>query len=341
MKKSFIRNIFLQISAIICSFFLISSTGCEPTDPVKVVIHTDFGDMIIELSDSTPGHRDNFIKLANEGFYDSLLFHRVMEGFMIQGGDPESKNALPGQRLGSGGPGYTIPAEMRADHLHVKGALAAARQGDSSNPTRASSGSQFYIVHGKTFTGEELDNIIERSSHMTIAGFEYTDEQKELYSTLGGAPFLDMNYTVFGQVIEGLDVIDSIASVRTEGKRTASVRHILLKADNASDPAEMAALNAQANELMEAIQGGSDFCELVTLYSKDPGSVKNCGAYIDFPEGQMVPAFNDFSFNEEVGALGAVNTRFGVHIIEVLNHGHKSTTNRPVEDVRFSVEILQ
>ena len=168
MKKSFIRNIFLQISTIICSFFLISSTGCEPTDPVKVVIHTDFGDMIIELSDSTPGHRDNFIKLANEGFYDSLLFHRVMEGFMIQGGDPDSKDALPGQRLGSGGPGYTIPAEMRADHLHVKGALAAARQGDSSNPTRASSGSQFYIVHGKTFTGEELDNskaIVTGSNH--------------------------------------------------------------------------------------------------------------------------------------------------------------------------------
>ena len=124
--------------------------------------------------------------------------------------------AEPGARLGSGGPGYTIPAEMRADHLHVKGALAAARQGDQSNPTRASSGSQFYLVHGKTWTGEELDNIIERSSHMTVAGFKYTDEQKALYSELGGAPFLDMNYTVFGHVIQGIDIIDSIANVQTQ-----------------------------------------------------------------------------------------------------------------------------
>jgi peptidyl-prolyl cis-trans isomerase B (cyclophilin B) len=171
--------------------------------------------MIIELSDSTPGHRDNFLKLASEGFYNDLLFHRVIKGFMVQGGDPESKGAEVGARLGSGGPGYTIPAEMRADHLHVKGALAAARQGDQSNPTRASSGSQFYLVHGKTWTGEELDNIIDRSSHMTVAGFKYTDEQKTLYSELGGAPFLDMNYTVFGHVIQGLDIIDSIANVQT------------------------------------------------------------------------------------------------------------------------------
>lgn len=214
MKKSFILSIFLQISAILCSLFLISSTGCNESGPARVAVHTDFGDMIIELSDSTPGHRDNFLKLASEGFYDDLLFHRVINGFMIQGGDPKSKGAEPGARLGSGGPGYTIPAEMRADHVHVKGALAAARQGDSANPTRASSGSQFYIVHGKTWTGEELDNIIARSSHMTIAGFEYTDEQKDLYSEIGGTPFLDMNYTVFGRVIEGLDIIDSIANVK-------------------------------------------------------------------------------------------------------------------------------
>ncbi len=215
MKKSFTLSIFLQISVILCSLFLISSTGCNESGPARVSIHTDFGDMIIELSDSTPGHRDNFLKLASDGFYNDLLFHRVINGFMIQGGDPKSKDADPDRRLGSGGPGYTIPAEMRADHVHVKGALAAARQGDSANPTRASSGSQFYIVHGKTWTEDELDNIIERSSHMTIAGFEYTNEQKDLYSEIGGTPFLDMNYTVFGRVIEGLDIIDSIANVKT------------------------------------------------------------------------------------------------------------------------------
>lgn len=216
MKKSFPSNILLQFTAIFCSFLFISSTGCEESGPARVAIHTDYGDMIVELSDSTPGHRDNFLKLASEGFYNDLLFHRVIKGFMVQGGDPKSKDAEPNARLGSGGPGYTIPAEMRADNVHTKGALAAARQGDSANPTRASSGSQFYIVHGKTWTGEELDNIIERSSHMTIAGFEYTDEQKALYQEVGGTPFLDMNYTVFGHVVEGLNIIDSIANVNTQ-----------------------------------------------------------------------------------------------------------------------------
>ena len=215
MKKSSTRSILLQFSAIICSLMMISSSGCNVTGPARVAVHTDFGDMIIVLSDSTPGHRDNFLKLASEGFYNDLLFHRVINGFMIQGGDPDSKDADSDARLGSGGPGYTIPAEMRADHVHVKGAIAAARQGDQSNPTRSSSGSQFYIVHGKTWTGEELDNIIERSSHMTIAGFKYTDEQKALYSDIGGTPFLDMNYTVFGRVVEGLDIIDSLANVQT------------------------------------------------------------------------------------------------------------------------------
>ena len=148
MKKSFPSNILLQFTAIFCSFLFISSTGCEESGPARVAIDTDYGDMIVELSDSTPGHRDNFLKLASEGFYNDLLFHRVIKGFMVQGGDPKSKDAEPNARLGSGGPGYTIPAEMRADHVHTKGALAAARQGDSANPTRASSGSQFYIVHG-------------------------------------------------------------------------------------------------------------------------------------------------------------------------------------------------
>ena len=133
---------------------------------------------------------------------------------MIQGGDPESKNAEPGTRLGSGGPGYKIDAEIRADHLHVKGALAAARQGDIANPTRMSSGSQFYIVHGKTWDEGTLDRI-EEGNQMQIGGFEYSDSARAVYMNQGGTPFLDMNYTVFGQIVDGLDIIDSIASVKT------------------------------------------------------------------------------------------------------------------------------
>ena len=214
MKKSSIRNIFLQISAIICGLLFISSSGCNETKPARVAVHTDFGDMIIELSDSTPGHRDNFLKLVSEGFYDDLLFHRVINGFMMQGGDPESKGAEPGARLGSGGPGYQIDAEIRADHLHFKGALAAARQGDRANPARRSSGSQFYIVHGKPWDETILNNI-EEGTQMKIAGFEYSDSARTIYMNEGGAPHLDMNYTVFGQVVEGLNIIDSIAGVKT------------------------------------------------------------------------------------------------------------------------------
>jgi peptidyl-prolyl cis-trans isomerase B (cyclophilin B) len=215
MKKTYTRTIFLQITAIICGFFLISSSGCEETGPSKVVIHTDFGDMVVLLSDSTPAHRDNFLKLAQEGFYNDLLFHRVMSEFMVQGGDPKSKGAGPDVRLGSGGPGYKIDAEIRSDHLHVKGALAAARQGDQSNPARRSSGSQFYIVHGKKWTAAELERF-ENSASLLVSGFKYPEEVKTVYQELGGAPFLDMNYTVFGMVVEGLDIIDSIAAVQVK-----------------------------------------------------------------------------------------------------------------------------
>ena len=221
MKKSFTSIILLQFSAIFCCFLMISSTGFQENGPARVIIHTDYGDMVIELSDSTPGHRDNFLKLASEGFYNDLLFHRVIEGFMIQGGDPESKDATPGARLGSGGPGYTIDAEIRADHLHYKGALAAARQGDQANPARKSSGSQFYIVHGKKWDDAALDRI-EQQPHMQIAGFTFSDSARTVYKEIGGTPLLDMNYTVFGQVTEGLNIIDSIATVRTlQGDRPA------------------------------------------------------------------------------------------------------------------------
>ena len=207
------RTILLQLAIFFTGFSLISSDGCTPTGPVKAVIHTDFGDMIIELSDSTPEHRDNFVKLVNEGFYNDLLFHRVMKGFMIQGGDPNSRDAESGTRLGSGGPGYTLKADFRDDHLHVYGALAAARQPDNSNPDKRSSGSQFYIVQGQTYKPGELMSM-ENRVQAVAPDFTYSDEAKVMYSEKGGTPFLDMNYTVFGRVIEGMETIDSIAKVK-------------------------------------------------------------------------------------------------------------------------------
>lgn len=176
-----------------------------------VQISTTMGDLIVELFDDTPLHRDNFIKLAEEGFYEGLLFHRVIDGFMLQGGDPESKTARQGQRLGSGGPGYKIPAEILPDHVHIKGAIAAARQGDQVNPEKMSSGSQFYIVDGKTVDDATLDNVAAR------AGTPYSAETRSKYKELGGTPFLDHNYTVFGMVRSGLEVVDRISTVRTDG----------------------------------------------------------------------------------------------------------------------------
>jgi len=182
--------------------------------PVHVEISTSLGTMVVELFDDTPIHRDNFVKLVNEGFYDDLLFHRVIQGFMVQGGDPDSRGAAPGKRLGSGGPGYTLTAEIDSSHVHVKGALSAARQGDQVNPEKRSSGSQFYIVQGATYAGSKLSNFESRIQR-THPNFAYTDEQRAQYAALGGTPHLDMEYTVFGQVIEGLDIVDSIAAVRT------------------------------------------------------------------------------------------------------------------------------
>jgi len=174
-----------------------------------VRIQTPYGDMIAELFDDTPKHRDNFTKLADDGFYNDLLFHRVINGFMIQGGDPNSKNASENARLGIGGPGYEIDAEINPDYVHKKGALAAARKGDQVNPMRKSSGSQFYIVQGKTLNDQEINRM-----EMTT-GMRYTPEQKESYKTEGGTPFLDNNYTVFGQVVEGIEIIDKIANQPT------------------------------------------------------------------------------------------------------------------------------
>ncbi len=177
-----------------------------------VEIETDYGTMLVELSNATPQHRDNFTKLAEQGFYDGTIFHRVISDFMIQGGDPDSKNAADGQPLGMGGPGYTVPAEFVDSMVHIKGALAAARMGDAGNPKKASSGSQFYIVQGKPVE-EAMLNRME-----SMKGTHYTPEQKKMYSEIGGTPFLDREYTVFGHVVKGLDVIDKIAAVQKDSR---------------------------------------------------------------------------------------------------------------------------
>ncbi len=177
-----------------------------------VEIETEFGNMLVWLYDSTPQHRDNFLKLAEQGYFDSLLFHRVIKGFMIQGGDPNSRNAPKNQPLGSGGPGYTIPAEFVDSLVHFKGALAAARTGDQVNPEKRSSGSQFYIVQGQPVTAQQLDQLEARK------GFRYSKEQRDTYLQTGGTPFLDRDYTVFGMVVKGHEVIDKIAEVQKDSR---------------------------------------------------------------------------------------------------------------------------
>jgi peptidyl-prolyl cis-trans isomerase B (cyclophilin B) len=175
---------------------------------------TNMGTLKIKLYDNTPQHRDNFIKLVEQGFYDSVLFHRIIPSFMIQGGDPDSKGAPAGKMLGMGGPGYTVPAEFVDNNIHVKGALAAARMGDQMNPTKASSGSQFYIVQGQSLSDGMLDQM------EGMKKFKYTPEQRALYKEKGGTPFLDRDYTVFGELVEGFDVLDKIAVVaRDRGDR--------------------------------------------------------------------------------------------------------------------------
>lgn len=181
----------------------------SPPEECLVLVETDFGNILIQLFEDTPIHRDNFVKLAEEGYYDGTLFHRVINGFMMQGGDPDSRDAPPQKSLGRGGPGYDLTAEIRTNHAHVKGALAAARIGGPANPERRSSGSQFYIVHGRPVD----DNLLRNQEYRF--DFTYSRELKESYLSNGGAPFLDMDYTVFGQVIEGFEVIDAIAGQQT------------------------------------------------------------------------------------------------------------------------------
>ena len=229
-----------------------------------VLIETDFGSIKIKLYNETPLHRNNFLKLIGKHFYDSLLFHRVINTFMIQGGDPDSKHAAPQKMLGEGDVGYTIPAEFNQKLFHKRGVLAAARNGDDVNPLQASSGCQFYIVQGKVFSDSLLDLMEKRIMHMkaynnvvkkpenknvfakyiqfqqqglpdsmmmakknidmlteaelaNIPAYKFSPEQRAAYKTIGGTPHLDGSYTVFGEVVEGMDVVDKIAAVQTDG----------------------------------------------------------------------------------------------------------------------------
>jgi peptidyl-prolyl cis-trans isomerase B (cyclophilin B) len=191
-----------------------NNTKVDNNKTPMVEMVTNMGTMKIKLYDNTPQHRDNFIKLVEQGFYDSVLFHRIIPSFMIQGGDPDSKGAPAGKMLGMGGPGYTVPAEFVDNNIHVKGALAAARMGDQMNPTKASSGSQFYIVQGQSLVDSQLDQIEQMKK------IKYTEEQRKAYKEKGGTPFLDRDYTVFGELVEGFDVLDKIAVVaRDRGDR--------------------------------------------------------------------------------------------------------------------------
>jgi len=176
-----------------------------------VLLQTSLGDIVVRLSDSTPLHRDNFLKLVKAGFYDSVLFHRIIKNFMIQGGDPDSKRAAAGIPLGAGGLGYTVPAEFHPTLFHKKGVIAAARTGDNANPQKASSSCQFYIVQGKKFTNSSLDS----TEIYRLSGRKIPNNQREVYKTIGGTPHLDQGYTVFGEVVKGLEVVDAIAAVAT------------------------------------------------------------------------------------------------------------------------------
>lgn len=198
----------VRIIAFVLSICFIMS--CNSDSKTYVTIKTDFGDMKVELYDSTPKHKESFLKLVEDEFYKDLLFHRVINGFMIQGGDPNSRGAAQDVNLGNGGPGYKIDAEIGAPHF--KGTLAAARQGDNVNPERKSSGSQFYLVQGKVQSDQELDGYEKRGR------FKYNEDQRNKYKTIGGTPALDNQYTVFGEVVEGLDIIDKIANVKTNEK---------------------------------------------------------------------------------------------------------------------------
>ncbi len=207
----------LITSLFIAAIPLLLSAQAVKETRQKVIMETSKGTIRIELYNETPLHRDNFIRLVKEGFYNGLLFHRVISSFMIQGGDPASRNAEKGARLGASADTTTIPAEIRFPALfHKRGALCAAREGDSGNPQRASSPSQFYIVYGTRFNDEMLDQVQARLDRTTQGAVKLTDDVREAYKTKGGTPHLDGQYTVFGEVTEGIDVVKDIQWADTD-----------------------------------------------------------------------------------------------------------------------------
>ncbi|MGC6470999.1 MAG: peptidylprolyl isomerase [Flavobacteriales bacterium] len=204
------------IVLFVALFIAVSSFSQEKQ--VKVKIQTQYGEMVAVLYNETPQHRDNFLKLVKNRFYDGTIFHRVIPGFMIQGGDPASKNRQAKEKIGNGGPGYTIPAEFNKERFHKRGALAAARMPDAVNPNKESSGSQFYIVQGQVFDNQQLD-MMEKRMGEKIAPFK-----RKAYMKDGGTPHLDGGYTVFGELITGLDVISKISNLRRDKNNLPSER---------------------------------------------------------------------------------------------------------------------
>lgn len=219
--------------AIAISWVISSGVACSPKldTPLpnrllnrQVVLYTNKGNIRLKLYDDTPLHRENFLKLVRSRYYDGILFHRVIEKFMIQAGDPNSKHANDTAKLGNGGPGYTVPSEIKSIHFHKKGVLAAARTGDQVNPERASSGSQFYIVQGRVFTDSGLDSV----ETYRLNGRKIPAHHREVYKAIGGAPHLDQSYTIFGEVLAGLDIVDSIAAAKTS-RADRPLKNLIIK----------------------------------------------------------------------------------------------------------------
>lgn len=199
----------------------------------KVLIQTTEGDITLKLYNETPLHRNNFIKLVNAKTYNGLLFHRVIKEFMIQGGDPQSKTAGPDTMLGDGDVGYTVPSEFRTPQIYHKyGTIAAAREGDDSNPQKASSGCQFYIVVGKKFTNEQLDKLeeskIARYGNTKDSTYKFSTQARQDYINVGGTPHLDGNYTVFGEILKGMEVVEKISEAETD-KHDRPIKAIRIK----------------------------------------------------------------------------------------------------------------
>lgn len=203
------KTYFKEIGLLILGMFLISAVWAKTPQYHYVLIKTGKGECLLKLYNETPKHRDNFVKLVKEGYYDSLMFHRVIHNFMVQGGDPDSRYAAQKQLLGEGGPDYKIPAEIQEGLIHKKGTIGAARD---DNPAKQSSASQFYLVQGRVFTSEGLDSL----EQFRLKGKKLTAQQREVYTTVGGTPHLDGNYTVFGELLNGIETIDKIAVVETD-----------------------------------------------------------------------------------------------------------------------------